>query len=102
MTIGEYQTGGEIQNDIKEVKAALDGIVKCAERFVSENIMDGVLGISSGWDDVCGRKIGDMIVSSVASAVSDHIRHYENDIDGLECNLVEAVEAIERARKAVQ
>lgn len=69
-------TKEELGSALRDAESALNNIVAQAERFVGDNILHGGPFGASGWNDKCGRKIGEAVVSSVDEAVKQNLDLY--------------------------
>lgn len=78
-------TKEELDFAVIEAKNALGHLVSDAEKFANDNIYGGFFG-SNRWNDACGKKISEMVVSSVSEAVADNLNLYD-----CECKLSKIV-----------
>lgn len=68
----------ELENAVLDAKNGLDNIVKSTEKFVDENILNGgSLSFDCGWNDACGKKISDKLITSVNNGISKWLNIYD-------------------------
>ena len=82
-------TKEELNFAVIEARNALGHIVSDAEKFANANICGGGLFGSNRWNDACGKKISELVVSCVREAVANNLDLYE-----LECELSKLVDEL--------
>lgn len=91
----------EFDNVINDAKGGLNSIVTEAEKFVNKDIIHGSFG---GWNDVCGKKIGDMLISSVKDSFEKNINIFDctSKLDKILGDIRPLISIIEDAKKELQ
>lgn len=96
-------TKEEIDFAVIEARNALSDIVSQAEKFANDNICGGFFG-SSRWNDACGKKISEMVVSSVSEAVADNLNLYDCEckLSKISDDIESIIAVIDSAKKEMQ
>lgn len=98
-------TENELTTVVNDAEKAIEDIVTCAEKFVEEEIWrNGFFGLGSGWNDACGKRIGDKVISSVKDAVDSNLNIYDcqSMLDKISEEVAPLLSAIEEAKRELQ
>ena len=93
-----------LESAIREAENGLDQIVAVAERFVEENIFGGGIFGTGGWNDACGEKIGEQLISAVRQAVAQWMNIYDckSELDQIKDDFQPLIAIIDDVKKELQ
>ncbi len=97
-------SSAELESAIRDAESALDGIVAQAEKFAGERFGGGIFESGKCWNDACGKRIREMLVSSVEQVVGDHLNIYDcqSEFGKISDDIPPIIEVIEAAKKELQ
>lgn len=98
-------TVNEFENTIDDAKKSLDNIIAETEKFTNENFLNGGLfSFSGGWNDACGKRISEYLISSVRQAVSEWLNIYDckSELDKINDGCGSLISIFEEAKKELQ
>ena len=98
-------TEPELECTINEAIKMLEQIVREAEKFVDENILnDGIFGFGGSWNDECGKKMSGILISSVKDSVNKNLNIYECEakLKKIADDIRPVISIIEAAKKELQ
>ncbi len=100
-----HMTESELDTVLSDTERAIEDIVAVAEKFAEEEIWrDGFFSFGGGWNDACGKRIGEKVVYAVQNAVDNNLNIYDcqSKFDKMSGEVAPLLSVIEEAKRELQ